>query len=424
MVKTAEAPLAEASVPSNRGHAAATSNGRWAASLAVVLFCRIILNTARRFAYPFAPFLGRVLGVPLTAVTSLIAVNQATSVIGVIFGPMADRIGYRVMMILALIILAGGMFLGAAITHYWYVMVALTLAGLAKTVFDPAIQAYAGERVPYHRRGRVIGLLEMSWAGSSLLGIPLIGVVIDRMGWPAAFGLIAAAGAIGAVGIAISLPGDGRSAAAAVPGNGWRTFLRKAVTMPHVLGTLGFVFFMSLANDNLFVIYGAWLEKSFGLSVTALGVSTTVIGVAELTGETITATLADRMGLNRAVTCGTILVMAAYAALPLCRHDLPMALAALFVLFLTFEFTIVTTLSLSTELMPEARATTMAGILAVSGIGRFVGDLIGGSMWLLGGLPACAAVSAGATALGLIALIWGFRARRKADYRSGSAPLD
>ena len=42
---------------------------------------RLVLNTARRFAYPFAPVLSRGLGVPLTAVTSLIAVNQATGVV-------------------------------------------------------------------------------------------------------------------------------------------------------------------------------------------------------------------------------------------------------------------------------------------------------------------------------------------------------
>ena len=72
--------------------------------------CRMILNTARRFAYPFAPVLSRGLGVPLPAVTSIIAVNQATGVLGIFFGPVADRLGYRVMMIFGLGLLVAGMF--------------------------------------------------------------------------------------------------------------------------------------------------------------------------------------------------------------------------------------------------------------------------------------------------------------------------
>ena len=40
----------------------------------VAISCRLVLNTARRFAYPFAPVLSRGLNVPLTAVTFLIAI--------------------------------------------------------------------------------------------------------------------------------------------------------------------------------------------------------------------------------------------------------------------------------------------------------------------------------------------------------------
>ena len=57
-------------------------------------FCRLLLNTTRRFAYPFAPALSRGLGVPLTAVTSLIAANQITGILALLFGPLGDRWGY------------------------------------------------------------------------------------------------------------------------------------------------------------------------------------------------------------------------------------------------------------------------------------------------------------------------------------------
>jgi DHA1 family inner membrane transport protein len=65
--------------------------------LGVALVARLVLNTSRRMPYTFAPTLSRGLEVPLTAITSLIAINQATGLLGPVFGPLADRWGYRFM---------------------------------------------------------------------------------------------------------------------------------------------------------------------------------------------------------------------------------------------------------------------------------------------------------------------------------------
>jgi DHA1 family inner membrane transport protein len=88
------------------------SRSRMVIKIGIVVICRLVLNTARRFAYPFAPVLSRGLGVPLTAITSLIAVNWATSLLGIFAGPIADRFGYRKMMIIGMAMLALGMFAG------------------------------------------------------------------------------------------------------------------------------------------------------------------------------------------------------------------------------------------------------------------------------------------------------------------------
>jgi hypothetical protein len=52
-------------------------------------------------------------------------------------------------------------------------------------------------------------------------------------------------------------------------------------------------------------------------------------------------------------------------------------LAGLFMVFFTFELTIVTSLSLATELLAGQRATMMACLMAASGLGRTFGALIG-----------------------------------------------
>jgi predicted MFS family arabinose efflux permease len=176
-----------------------------------------------------------------------------------------------------------------------------------------------------------------------------------------------------------------------------------------VLSALGFSLLISAANDNLFVIYGVWLEEAFGLSVLALGAATTVIGAAEFLAEGLTAFVADRLGLKRAIFGGLLLSAASYALLPLIGHTLPLALVGLFGVFLTFEFTIVTSISLFTEILPGARATMMSSNVAFLSIGRVIGALMGGSLWLAGGLMMTGLVSAAISLLALAWLVWGLR---------------
>ena len=387
------------------------SFSRLAWKAGAVTLCNLVLNTARRFAYPFAPALSRGLGVHLTAVTSLIAINQATSIIGIFFGPLADRFGYRFMMIAGLEMLVVGMLAGGFLPFYSVILLAFFLAGLAKTVFVPALQAYIGERVPFQKRGLVIGLLEFSWAGSALVGIPGIALLINRLGWRAPFFVLGGLGIFGILTLVILIPRDIRRTDAHHNSPSVLSALRQLVQQRAPLGTLGFVLLFDIANDNLFVVYGAWLEESFSLSIVALGVGTSIIGAAELLGESLTASFADRLGLKRSIIIGIIISVMCYVIVPFSSQTLPLAFMSLFVLFLIFEFTIVSSLSLSTELLPASRATMVSGFLAASGLGRVIGALIGSHIWLAGGILSTCLVSAVISGVALASLAWGLKGR-------------
>lgn len=356
--------------------------------------CRFILNTARRFAYPFAPTLSRAMGVPLTHITSMIAVNQASSLLAMFFGPFADRLGYRFMMLLGLFMLAAGMLAAASLPFFPVVLLALFLAGLGKTVFDPAIQAYVGERVPYEKRGLVIGLIEISWAASTLIGIPLVGLLIAWQGWRAPFAAMGLAAFAGMVLIALRLPPESRPVTPRVVSPGLRRAWAELFRSRPARAMLLIAFLVSMANDGIFVIYGAWLEKEFHLSVAQLGFGSSVIGIAELSGEFMTAALADRLGKERALLIGIGLSTLGYLVLPWTGVSLPLALAGLFALFVSVEFTFVTALSVATEILPGHRATMMSGMMAMAGIGRMAGAVTGGFLWISHGALGVGLVSA------------------------------
>lgn len=370
---------------------------------------KLLLNIGRRFVYPFAPALSRGLDVPLTAITSIIATSQITSLAGLFSGPLADRVGYRLIMRAGLAILAIGMLICGLLPIYWVVFVGLVLASFGKILFDPALQAFIGKKVEYARRARAIGITEVSWAGSTLVGIPLLGLIIEYFGLHSGFYLLALLGVLAwfVSGKIFSPDEPLKSKGPAI--KQMLLSLAALIKVRPALGMLAFGFWISLANDNLFVIYGAWFEHDFQVSLVSLGFSTVAIGSAELLGEFLTASFADKIGLKRAIIIGLILASLAYFSLPFLGVSLPLAMVGMFLIFFTFEFTIVTSFSLSTELMPQARATMMAGFFAAAGLGRMCGVLLGGFLWRDGGISTVAWFSAGFTCLGLLSLLWGLK---------------
>jgi predicted MFS family arabinose efflux permease len=378
-------------------------------------FFRLVLNTARRFAYPFAPVLSRGLGVSLSAITSLIAINQVTSLLAVLIGPLADRLGYRKMMIAGMAMLGTGMLAAAFFPIYAVVLVALFLAGLGKSMFDPAVQAWVGSRVPYHRRALMIGIMETSWSASTLIGIPLVAILMQRYGWRSPFLVMGALGCIGALALFFIIPQEPEPVGQKSPPPAYLGVYSRLMANKTALGVLGYVFFVSAANDNLFVVYGAWLEKSFGLGIVALGLGTSLIGVAELAGEGLTAAVSDRFGLKRALVVGLSLSVLSYFTLPFLDTSLTAAMTGLAILFFIFEFTVVTGLSLCTEILPGARATMMSGFFATAGLGRVCGALMGGVVWQAGGILATGCISGVLTCLGLLCLMRGLKGWSRID---------
>jgi predicted MFS family arabinose efflux permease len=212
---------------------------------------------------------------------------------------------------------------------------------------------------------------------------------------------------LGVATIGLLIPSDRRRRHTAQPSPGFRAAWHLLSHNRGALGALGFAFLLNVGNDSLFVNYGVWLEDAFALGVVAVGTASTTIGIAELVGEGFTAFVADRVGLKRAAIIGLSLATLSYISLPLIGQTLPLALTGLFVLFLTFEFTVVTAYSLFTEVLPRARGTMMASLTAVSGLGRMLGAVIGGVVWQSGGLMAVCLVAAALSLMALACFGWG-----------------
>jgi predicted MFS family arabinose efflux permease len=351
--------------------------------LAALMLARLCINTSLRMVYPFAPALARGLGVPLSTIYAIVALRNFTGLLSPFFNPLYERFGRRTMMMAGVVIFGLVMLLVARLPTVWTLGIALVMSGLAKVIFDPAMHSYLGDAVPYQQRGKAIAITEFSWSMSFLVGVPMVGWLIQRDGWQAPFFWLAIAALLAVVLIWRLLP-------PAAHGE------RRIVTLKHTWQVLrrypviwAAVLFISLemgANELFFIVYGNWMEMSFGLTLTGLGLTTTVIGLAELSGEALAGWTVDRLGKRPVIITAGLLAALMYLVIPFAAGALPTALASMAVMFLLFELAVVGSMPLMTQLVPNARTVVMTMILVAAAIGRSFGSLLGPLLWEQGGL--------------------------------------
>ena len=368
--------------------------------IAFFTLIRTIFNTLHRMVYPFLSVFARGLGVDLSAMSYALTARSLVGTVGPFAAIVADRRGRRFGMLFGM-----GLFsLGAGIVVFWPtfpgLVAAIILSTLGKYIFDPSMQAYLGDRVPYERRGRTIAITEFGWSLAFILGIPLMGFLISRLGWMAPFPLMAILGILIFAGLFLMLPKEETNEQAGKLANGWGNFKIVLASVPALAG-LAVGLFSSAANEVVNLIFGVWLEDSFGLQIAALGAASAVIGASELSAEGLVALFVDRIGKPRAVALGLALNCLAALSLPVLGRSEFGALAGLFLFYITFEFTLVSCIPLMTEVLPGARATLMAFNVAALSLGRALGAFAGPWLYELGFL----AVAGGAVAFNLVALL-------------------
>ncbi len=355
-----------------------------ASSVAAVAAARLTINVSQRMVYPFLSVFARGMQLSVQEVGQLLALRFAAGLLSPFFGPLSDRYGRRSMMVVGLILLAVGSLL-ALFPAVIPIAFGFLLMGLAKAIFDPSLYAYLGDKVPYDRRAKVIALVELAWGSSMVLGPPIVGWIISQTGWRSAFLFSALLAGFALLGLLRTLPFETSTYSGVRSIPTWSNLMQVARNRS-ARAAIAVAFLMMMSSELQIVVYGPWLESTFGLSVSGLGLATVVIGAAEIFGELGAGRLVDRWGKRRSVAGGLLITSAIYLLLPAMSTGLGAALSALFALFLFFEFSIVANLPLVTELVPEARASMMSLMVAALALGRMVGAWVGPWLWAHGGM--------------------------------------
>jgi predicted MFS family arabinose efflux permease len=362
---------------------------------------KAVLNTALRWAPFFLPTLAGAFGTTAAKLTTVLGLGETAGLSTLLIGRQLDSGRERTIMVAALG-LAAVSSLGALTGNFWVFAASYVALVIAASAFTVSGHAFLSRRVPFERRARTIGVFETSWALALLVGAPSIALLINVFGWRAPFLVLAALLAIMSLVVGLgrddSVPLDDANA----------PLVRQPLTTDAWI-LIGASAAIAMTGLTTIVIAGTWLDEALGVSTGGIGLVAMAFGAAEITASSSSAAFADRAGPIHSTRVALILAIVGLLVMTQAGSSLLIGALGLLLFFLGFEFSIVTSFSIVSEAMPQARGRALAANSAVGTAARGIGIVMSGLLYQAYGINGPIAISVSAAVVGLALLSIGLR---------------
>lgn len=370
---------------------------------------KLLVDIGQQIFNPFLPVIAGGLGITVVTLGQLVGLRSLMGIFAPLFGVAADRTSYRLVIRLALLLNAAGFLLLGFSQGMWMTVVAMILAGLGTSAFIPNLQAYVSGHLPYSIRARGLGMIEYSWALTGIVGLSLVGILIQLTNWRVPFFLLALGmvimsfvfGAMPAVqGAHVPPPPEGQSSRRS-PIAFFRIEQNALSTYFTILAG-GLCYFAAM---QLFIAHGAWLQEQYGLTPALLGLVAFVFGWFDLAASVSVSLFTDRIGKRRSVILGIIGSLIGYIVMPFFNAGVFLVVAAIAVTRMFFEFSIVSYFPLLSEQAPAQRGKVMTFGSAFALIGGTIAGFSGPWLLVNVGVAGLTWVSAAAVAVALVVVL-------------------
>ena len=325
----------------------------------------------------------------------------AWAAVAVVTGPLSDVLGRRPMFTFGLGLMALGV-LGAGLAWNFLSLAAFCIAiGAGGAMIGPTSGAAVADLLPKSWQGRAFGFLNASGSMASVIGLPLVALVIAGLGWRWAFWALAVA--LFAL-LALFLARYPRTA----PRRRERGLQLQQrivhVLRRPVLWQLYAVGFMASSGYFLFFLYfPASLVQRFGMSEAGVSLPIALVSLGMVVGAYLGGEVAQRRNRLQLGACSFVLSALLALAMVAARSvEVYLALAFLFVLLQGLPFpSIVATMNAAAG---RHRAAVLGQFTAANQFGGFLGSLLGGVVITAAGYPYLGALSAAGTVVAAVTL--------------------
>ncbi|WP_420631159.1 MFS transporter [Candidatus Leptofilum sp.] len=342
---------------------------------------RLVTDTAVQFFFPFLPVIAEGLRTSTVTAGRLVSLRSAMGLLSPAFGYQATLRGYRTVMRFGLLLAAVGYLIVGLSNSVWLTAIGMVLGGLGTFSFIPILQAYLSAKLPFHRRARGLGMLEYSWALAGIVGLYLVGLLIDATNWRVPLFVLSGLLLVAFVGYA-RLPATNQTTKpiASQSRFTWRSivaFFDLGANGRSAYAVLLVISLNMMAAMNVFISYGTWLDREYGLGAAQLGTAALILGIADLGGSVLMSLIGDKFGLRRSVVVGTLATGIGYALLPAFNQGVVLAVVGLVIARFGFEYTVVALIALVSEQAPAHRGKMMTLAAAAALLGSSTAGLFG-----------------------------------------------
>jgi DHA1 family inner membrane transport protein len=338
-----------------------------------LVWARLVSNSCYRFAPPFIAVIARGLDVSVGQMGVAFMVGEFAGLLSPIIGRFIDK-GNRLISMLVGIALISIAIVGAATAQNLVVFAAaMFLLSASKVLFDTALIVWVNDHVPYDRRGRIVGVIETSWALSLFIGVAIMGIATALISWRAGFMVGAIAMMLTGALLAAGLPRDDAHAPVTehahgkVPANAWFVFACSFMLMG--------------ASQCVGITFGPWFEDEFNFTSGGLIAIVIVLGIFELVSSIGSSRVTDTWGKEVSVRRGVLLMVVSGIAMSAGSHISVIAIPMLVVFIAGFEFALVSMLPLAANLVPTAGGIGLGLTVGAGTCGRAVFSTVATSLY-------------------------------------------
>lgn len=379
---------------------------------------------------PILPQLAKELDVNVSVAGLWItAYAGSTAIFALVFGPISDHWGRRRVLVSGLLVLALGTWCCAWAQDHRVMLAARVLAGAGAGMLVTSTTSFAGDHFAKDERAVAIGHVMNGFFLSLILGMPIGAWLTATFGWQRMFLVLAAVAALGALGVAFSIPEprhERRSPQLSV-GHALASY-RSLLADRKVVGVLLMSTAIGLSMTMYSVYTSPWLERVYGLDTGHRGLVYAVGGPAIFVGGPVAGRLSDRFGRVRIIVIGSLVMGALQLVMPACApfsaaieahlpaglatfgsRAWPVTLPPLFAFFVAMAAGAARSgpyQTLAIEVTPpEQRGAQAAMRNACNQAGTSFGAALGGVLWASAGYPTVCFAAAAVTVLGAFALL-------------------
>jgi predicted MFS family arabinose efflux permease len=357
----------------------------------------------------FLPFISEDLGysVPLLGQITTIAVLVG-AVLGLIGGPLADRYGQRLFLLigtLSVVVTAAGT---ALATDFSVLLLARLASAFAIGLLAGTPLAMAATLYEGPQRRKAIGGVLAGMSGGPVIGLPTLTYIGAFTSWRFAFVALAVIGAAVVVLLMLALPGSPSAQDKRPPIRvtevltAYRPILADRTMRPLYFGSL----LRSLCWMTALLYFGAFLRHSFSVGPDTIGLAFMAAGSGYFAGSYAAGNWLKNVPLRPLYGIGAFTMAPAIAVAMAVPISVVVSAALLTVAAIVSSASNVCMTTLLADETPTGSTTTQGLNAAVAGLASAIGSAIGGGLIVAGGYALLGIGLAGFAVLSAIIVVW------------------